>query len=70
MSVPDEKAQPGPGPAPLQQRDEHAGESQAETGQEQAETPKDATKPEAKSTLCGVCDTNPGKYKCPRCRMP
>jgi len=25
-------------------------------------------KPEPK--LCGVCGTEPGKYKCPRCSMP
>jgi len=26
------------------------------------------TKPEP--SLCGVCDVNPPKYKCPRCRLP
>lgn len=30
-----------------------------------------SSKPEAsRSGVCGVCNENPGKYKCPRCRMP
>lgn len=24
----------------------------------------------ANSNLCGVCEINPGKYKCSRCRLP
>jgi hypothetical protein len=24
----------------------------------------------ANTTLCGVCESNPGKYKCSRCRLP
>ncbi|KAM0254748.1 hypothetical protein ACHAQJ_006464 [Trichoderma viride] len=24
----------------------------------------------ANATLCGVCESNPGKYKCSRCRLP
>ncbi|PKS09754.1 hypothetical protein jhhlp_004375 [Lomentospora prolificans] len=31
----------------------------------------ETTKPSApRSGMCAVCNTNPGKYKCPRCRMP
>lgn len=67
MSVPDERAQPGSGAEPAQ-RDEHTdGSRQADAAQ--AETTESA-RPETRSAVCGICNENPGKYKCPRCRMP
>lgn len=24
----------------------------------------------ANATMCGICESNPGKYKCSRCRLP
>ena len=68
MSAPDEKAQPGPDAEPAKKRDEHAeGTQQASQAQEETTEP---TKPEVKVSMCGVCNENPGKYKCPRCRTP
>lgn len=34
----------------------------------EATTSSDATPP--KPSLCGVCNVNPPKYKCPRCYLP
>lgn len=31
-------------------------------------TPTPAPKPQPK--LCGICEAEPGKYKCPRCALP
>ncbi|KAF4967283.1 hypothetical protein FSARC_5113 [Fusarium sarcochroum] len=47
--------------------------------QQEASTPTDQAQPEAQDgdattapepSLCGVCNVNPPKYKCPRCRLP
>jgi hypothetical protein len=40
----------------------------AGAGADAEQSPKLPNKPEPK--LCGVCGTQPGKYKCPRCTMP
>ncbi|KAL2753709.1 hypothetical protein ACRALDRAFT_2110395 [Sodiomyces alcalophilus JCM 7366] len=37
------------------------------SGEEHCEQPRNAP-PQAR--LCGICNTNPGKYKCPRCALP
>jgi len=51
--------------APTQQEEE----APAPTNQAQSE---DGDKPTSAPdpALCGVCNTNPPKYKCPRCRLP
>lgn len=67
MSAPDERAEPDPGAVP-ETRDEHGdGSQQADPAQAEATGP---TRPGARAALCGICNENPGKYKCPRCRMP
>ncbi|KAJ9132651.1 hypothetical protein NKR23_g11111 [Pleurostoma richardsiae] len=33
-------------------------------------SPVEAPKAESKTQTCGICGEQPGKYKCPRCRMP
>ncbi len=35
-----------------------------------AEQANDDTRPAAKAATCGVCNTEPPKYKCPRCYLP
>jgi hypothetical protein len=46
-------------------------EAPAPTNQAHTE---DGDKPTTTKTpnpsLCGICNTNPPKYKCPRCRLP
>lgn len=77
MSVPDENTRPS-GSAELggEQRQEDQpmeGSSQAQvdaTGQEDTSTADFAGPKASNSNVCGVCNENPGKYKCPRCRMP
>lgn len=76
MSAPDESTQPS-GSAELAeqlQENQPMGESPVTktnaTGQDETST-TDSTGPKAsRSNVCGVCNENPGKYKCPRCRMP
>ncbi|CAI4212545.1 unnamed protein product [Parascedosporium putredinis] len=40
------------------------------TSSEQLESTESSNPKPAKSSICEVCNVNPGKYKCPRCRMP
>ena len=76
MSAPDENTRPS-GSAELaedqcqepQPIEENPVTQTDATGQETSNT--DPAGPKAsRSNVCGVCNENPGKYKCPRCRMP
>ncbi|KAM0305481.1 hypothetical protein HYE67_008592 [Fusarium culmorum] len=45
-------------------------EAPAPTDQAQTEQVDKLTTTTLNSSLCGICNTNPPKYKCPRCRLP
>ncbi|KAL7933489.1 hypothetical protein V8C35DRAFT_56516 [Trichoderma chlorosporum] len=46
-----------------------ASQHRQSNGSEMA-TSQGPSKQKTSSNLCGVCDVNPGKYKCSRCRLP
>lgn len=77
MSAPDKNTRPS-GSAELggEQRQENQPTeenpvAQTDAAGQEDTLPTDAAEPKAsKSNVCGVCNENPGKYKCPRCRMP
>jgi hypothetical protein len=42
---------------------------QSNTGEMEAAS-QGPPKQKTNANLCGVCESNPGKYKCSRCRLP
>ncbi|KAF4460847.1 zinc finger domain-containing [Fusarium albosuccineum] len=62
---PDQTAQPA-NEDPEQMRQEQASTEAVEAEGDGDATPAATSKP----SLCGVCNVNPPKYKCPRCYLP
>lgn len=46
-----------------------AGHQEARRGAT-AEAIEELTPPKPQPKMCGICEKEPGKYKCPRCSIP
>lgn len=73
MSAPDETTRQPDSASELANEQQRENDDTKDESQVQAGTAGQtgSSKTEVgRSGVCGVCNENPGKYKCPRCRMP